>query len=190
MGNYFSVNRFTDTEIATPRNKQKPVALLAVIFSRKKAVLRIYERNNMEEARRKVKEECKKAKEAAVEKFWKQVDEMLKAHCLGTEIASFLGISADCLYKRCRIQKRVDWSVYSQSKMETGKVLLKMSQFTNAVKKHNVQMQIHLGKNLLNQTDRQIIQTEEIKSQKAILRLPDNGRRIIKQVEKDDIERS
>lgn len=188
------MSHFIDIAIATKTNKQKRVALFVVIFSPKETALKAVERDIMAASKKKIqdkikeeiKQECKKAKNALIEKFWKQVDEMLKAHCYGTEIASFLGISADCLYERCRKQKRMDWSVYSQTKMETGKVLLRMSQFSKAVKEKNVQMQIHLGKNLLNQTDRQIIQTEEIKSQKAILRLPDNGRRIINQVEKDE----
>lgn len=137
-------------------------------------------------SKQKIKEECKKAKEQIQEKFWKQVDEMLMAHGYGTEIAAFFGISADCLYERCRLQKNMAWSVYAQSKTEKGKVLLRTSQFRKAVTEKNCQMQIHLGKHWLNQTERQVITTQEIKpAQRAVLKCPANGRRTIPKSENE-----
>jgi hypothetical protein len=131
------------------------------------------------------KKEREEAKKAAQEKFWKQVDEMLMAHGLGTEIAAFFDISPNCLYERCKFQKGVDWSVYSQAKTEKGKVILKTSQFQKAIKEKSCTMQIHLGKHWLGQTDRQVIQTEQVVSPRAILKLPENNRRSIPKVEQD-----
>lgn len=126
------------------------------------------------------REECKKAKEEAQEKFWKQVDEMLMAHSTGVEIAAFFDISADCLYERCKRQKRMDFSVYAQSKTFKGKTVLRVSQFHKAVKEKSCTMQIHLGKQWLGQTDREIIRTEETEIQKVVLKVPDNEHREIK----------
>lgn len=119
-------------------------------------------------------------------KFWKKVDEFLLAEGKGTEIAAYFNIHPDTLYERCAREHKVSWSAYQQSKKEKGDVILRGAQFHKAVIERNVQMQIFLGKNRLGQTDRQIIQTEEIKPQKALLKLPDNGRREIAEVKTDE----
>lgn len=132
-----------------------------------------------EKTKRENKKQREEAKKAEQEKFWKRVDDLLMCQSPGTEIAACLGISADCLYERCKFQKGMDWSVYSQIGNDKGKGILRSSQFHKAVKEKSCTMQIHLGKHWLNQTDRQVITTEEHTTQKAILRLPDNGRRIV-----------
>lgn len=129
------------------------------------------------------KKQREEAKQAERDKFWKQVDKLLMSHCTGTQVAAFLDISPDCLYERCKFQKGMDWSVYSDIKTEKGKSVLKVAQFDKAINQKSCQMQIHLGKQWLGQTDRQIVQTEQVKPARAILRLPDNGRRTIPKVE-------
>ena len=129
-------------------------------------------------------------KKAEKEKFWKAVDGFLVSQCKGTEIAAYLDITAECLYERCLADKKTLWSIYSQKKQEKGRSILRHAQFEKAIKGKNTQMLIFLGKNILQQTDRQIIQTEEIQPQRAILKLPDNGRRFtpeeLEQKEKEE----
>lgn len=138
--------------------------------------------------RRKADKEKIRAQEAEERKqFWKRVDQMLAADCKGSEIAAYFDIHTDTLYDRCERDHLVRWSSYSQRKKERGDILLREAQFHKAVAQKNTQMQIFLGKNRLGQTDRQIIQTEEIKPQKAVLNLPDNGRRkIVKEKSLDE----
>lgn len=133
----------------------------------------------------KKRKECKEAKKAAQDKFWQQVDEMLVFQTPGTEIASYLNISPNCLYERCKQQKRMDWSVYSQEKCGKGKAVLRAAQYKKAIKDKSCTMQIHLGKHWLGQTDRQIVETQTVQAPRAILKLPDNKRRSIPKVEDD-----
>lgn len=137
----------------------------------------------MQASKKKIRDECREAKKAAQEKFWKQVDEMIAVQTPGTEIASYLDISPDCLYERCKQQKKMDWSVYSQEKSGKGKAIVRIEQFKKAVKDKNCQMLIHLGKHWLGQTDRQIVETQTVQAPRAILKLPDNKRRSIPKVE-------
>ena len=85
---------------------------------------------------------------------WKQVENLLMAGCSGVEIAASLGIHENTLYKRCKDDLKVEFVAFSQQKKAKGDSLLKAKQFETAIKDKNVPMQIWLGKQRLNQTDK------------------------------------
>jgi len=103
---------------------------------------------------------------------WNIVDDLMRCHCTGTEIAARLGISPDTLYRRVKEDFKVDFAVYIQQKREDGKTLLRKLQFDTAFGKvnerydkqlketvcicePNTAMQIFLGKQYLDQSDKQ-----------------------------------
>ena len=88
---------------------------------------------------------------------WKIVDRLLEADCEGTEIAAYLGISPDSLYRRCQLEKKMGFALYLQEKKAKGNMLLKTTQFESAVKDKNIAMQIWLGKQRLDQRDKKDI---------------------------------
>ena len=85
---------------------------------------------------------------------WKQVENLLMAGCSGVEIAASLGMHENTLYKRCKDDLKVEFVAFSQQNKAKGDSLLKAKQFESAIKDKNIPMQIWLGKNRLNQTDK------------------------------------
>jgi hypothetical protein len=84
---------------------------------------------------------------------WKRVDRLLEAGCMGTEIASAIGVHYDTLVKRCKIDNKLDFSEYLRQKRETGDSILRVAQFKSATS-GNTTMLIWLGKQRLNQSDK------------------------------------
>lgn len=91
---------------------------------------------------------------------WNKVDRLLEAGCLTTEIAAHFGVCADTMYKRCQMDHKIDFSLYSQQKKAKGESLLRSKQFESAMK-GNIPMQIWLGKQRLEQRDKP--KEEEVK---------------------------
>lgn len=83
---------------------------------------------------------------------WDQVDKLLIAGCLGTEIASAIGCCPATLYERTLLEKGMIFSQYSREKKEKGDTLLRQAQFAKAIKGDNT-MLIWLGKLRLAQRD-------------------------------------
>jgi hypothetical protein len=84
---------------------------------------------------------------------WKRVDELLEADCEGTEIAAYLGLVPDTLYKRCQEDNKLRFSDYLRQKKAKGNSLLKEKQFEKAISGDSG-MLVWLGKNRLNQADK------------------------------------
>lgn len=84
---------------------------------------------------------------------WNLVDHLLAAGCSGREIAAYIGISDDCLYRRCISDKGVAFSYYAQDKKAVGNAILKTTQFDEASKKKNTALLIWLGKCRLDQRE-------------------------------------
>lgn len=90
------------------------------------------------------------------------VDKLCELHCTGAEIAGFLEIHYETLNNKIKDQLKPDGTHYSgfpeyfAVKCSRGKVTLRRMQWSSA-NKGNVAMQIFLGKNLLNQTEKQTI---------------------------------
>lgn len=91
---------------------------------------------------------------------WTVVANYLRAQCDTVGIAGLLGISPDTLYVRCKKDNKIDYSAFSAQKKSEGKEMLRVKQFTTAlgdVKQQippNVSMQIWLGKQYLEQRDK------------------------------------
>ena len=85
---------------------------------------------------------------------WEEVDKLLIAGCIGTDIAHQFGMHADTLYDNCVRDNKVSFSLYAQRKRSHGDNLLRMVQFDEAVRKRDRGMLIWLGKNRLSQHDK------------------------------------
>ncbi len=85
---------------------------------------------------------------------------MLEADCSAVGIADTIGVSRDILYKRCQTDNKIDFSTFSQQKKSKGDDLLRMKQFSTAME-GNVSMQIWLGKQRLNQRDKNDLTSNE-----------------------------
>ena len=89
---------------------------------------------------------------------WERVNELLEADCEGTEIAAYLGIKPDTLYKRCKEDNNTGFSDYLQQKKAKGNTLLKEEQYKMATSKDETQvkksMLIWLGKQRLGQAEK------------------------------------
>ena len=83
----------------------------------------------------------------------KQVEQLAGFGCTDTEIASFFDISRTTLER--------NYEHYLTKGREEGKIRLRQYQWASA-KKGNVAMLIWLGKQLLNQSDKQEITTTEL----------------------------
>lgn len=84
---------------------------------------------------------------------WDEIDKLLQAGCLSTEIAGRFGVCRDTLYKRCIEDNKIDYSTYSQQKKSNGEALLRAKQYSEAMK-GDKSMLIWLGKNRLGQSDK------------------------------------
>jgi len=84
---------------------------------------------------------------------WRKVDKLLEAGCSGVEIAAALGVDDKTLFRACERDKKVLFGAYSQQKRASGDSILRVAQFENA-KAGNTTMQIWLGKQRLNQSDK------------------------------------
>lgn len=85
---------------------------------------------------------------------WASVDYMCMIHCTGEEIAGVLGMDYDTLNRNCKETKGMYISEYIKEKQNGGKMSLRRAQW-KAAENGNVTMQIWLGKQWLNQTDKQ-----------------------------------
>jgi hypothetical protein len=85
---------------------------------------------------------------------WAKVDQYLKAQCNGTGIAGIIGVSPDTLYRKCIEDNKTNFEAYSRQKKSEGQEQLRAKQFLTA-QEGNVTMQIWLGKQYLDQRDRQ-----------------------------------
>lgn len=109
---------------------------------------------------------------------WNKIEALIINGASGKQIASNLGIDSDTLYNRCKLEMNKDFSAYWVEKWEKGNANLHVTQYQKAIK-GNVPLLIWLGKQRLKQSDKleQNIKGEIEISQKAIIKVPDNGNR-------------
>ncbi len=98
----------------------------------------------------------KKKGRPLIEIDWDKVDGMCKIQCTGEEIASVLDIHYDTLQTACKREKGMIFSEYLPQKALSGKASLRRVQWKTATG-GNPTMQIWLGKNMLDQTDKKEI---------------------------------
>lgn len=84
---------------------------------------------------------------------WDRVGKMCEAGASGVGIAATLGIDEGTLRKRSETDHNCSFSEFSRQKKAKGDELLRVAQFNTAMK-GNVTMQIWLGKQRLNQSDK------------------------------------
>jgi len=89
---------------------------------------------------------------------WGKVDEMCKIQCTGEEIAGVLNVDYDTLQRACKREKEMRFADYLPQKAMGGRSSLRRAQFKAATEDGNSTMLVWLGKNMLNQTDKQEIE--------------------------------
>lgn len=85
---------------------------------------------------------------------WPKVDALCKIQCTGVEIASVIDVSYPTLERACRREKKINFDEYLTIKKLGGKASLRRRQWKLA-EGGNATMLIWLGKNVLDQKDRQ-----------------------------------
>jgi hypothetical protein len=82
------------------------------------------------------------------------LNKLIAIQCTGEEIASYFNINYDTLNRIVQDQYDLSFSDYFKQNRGKGKVSLRRAQYQTAID-GNITMQIWLGKNWLNQTDKQ-----------------------------------
>lgn len=119
---------------------------------------------------------------------WDEVDKYLIAGSPGTAIAAIYGYSVHTLYDRCVAEHGVTFSEYSRQKKSKGDELLRMKQFSEAMKGDKTLL-IWLGKNRLQQKEKHEL-THEGKMECNIVNYGDSPIGKWKnEEEKDEIEK-
>jgi hypothetical protein len=102
-----------------------------------------------------------------IEINWKLLNGLCSVLCTQEEISSILDVSVDTLDRACKRQYRQSFAEYYKKASANGKASLRRAQYKSAVDNENPTMLIWLGKQLLNQTDKQELEHKgsiEIKS--------------------------
>ena len=81
------------------------------------------------------------------------VDKLCHIQCTGEEIASVLGIDYDTLQRAVKRDHKKSFAEYSEQKRSGGKASLRRMQW-KAAESGNTTMLIWLGKQMLNQSDK------------------------------------
>ena len=97
-------------------------------------------------------------KQAQIKIDKNQFENLCKMQCTETEIMGWFDVSKDTLIRWCKNQYGVDFATIYAQKKEGGKIALRRYQLQQAEK--NPTMAIWLGKQYLNQRDRQEIVAE------------------------------
>lgn len=85
---------------------------------------------------------------------FKLLDDLCKIHCTVEEIESIIGLSRDVMERQTMERFGLTFSVYAEQKKAGGKMSLRRRQFHAAMNGDKL-MQIWLGKQWLNQKDKQ-----------------------------------
>lgn len=97
-------------------------------------------------------------KQAQIKIDKNQFENLCKMQCTETEIMSWFDVSKDTLIRWCKNEYGTDFATIYAQKKEGGKIALRRYQLQQAEK--NPTMAIWLGKQYLNQRDRQEIVAE------------------------------
>src|SRR5438093_628129 len=84
---------------------------------------------------------------------WNDVEKLCGLQCTEEEIAQFLGVSVDTLYRACKRDHKSSFAEYFAQKRGLGKVSLRRAQWALA-QKGNATLLIWLGKQYLGQRDK------------------------------------
>jgi len=89
---------------------------------------------------------------------WGKIDALLKANCSGIEIANYLGIHKDTIYRACVREKGMKWEDYSRSKKAVGKAMIRVKKFDLCMDGDKT-MLIWESKQRLGETDKSYTET-------------------------------
>ena len=84
---------------------------------------------------------------------WKVVDRLLKAGCLGTEVAANFNMHPTTFYGRVEAEKMMSFTNYQAEKLAEGDSILREVQYNVAVKDKDRSLLIWLGKQRLKQKE-------------------------------------
>lgn len=117
---------------------------------------------------------------------WDTAEKLAAIFCTATEICSVIGVSEDTMLRRCKSKFKMTFAEWISQKRDRGKMSLRRKQYEMAAG-GNPTMLIWLGKQYLNQTDKnEIDQTTTIKTvepitvESAVLELNKYGFRLEK----------
>jgi len=85
---------------------------------------------------------------------WERISKMAAMQCTIEEICAVEGISREWLTMLCEREHSMKIGPYVESYRYQGRVSLRRAQFKSAIENQNVQMQIWLGKNVLQQSEK------------------------------------
>ncbi len=86
---------------------------------------------------------------------------LCKMQCTCSEIASFFEVKRTTLRNFCLREYKMPLDDFRNMHAEAGIISLRRVQWRNAMKTDNTQMQIWLGKQFLNQTDKRTVDSSE-----------------------------
>lgn len=86
---------------------------------------------------------------------WQEFDKLCYMQCTATEIAAWFNCSVDTIERRVEESHGVKFAEYFAEKKQHGKISLRRAQFQAATVKGNISMMIWLGKQYLDQRDKQ-----------------------------------
>jgi methylphosphotriester-DNA--protein-cysteine methyltransferase len=86
-------------------------------------------------------------------KDWETVDKLCQLMCTAEEIAGFLDVSVDTLYRRIKETHDLTFAEYLTQKRVGAQIALRRAQWQSAMN-GNVAMQIFLGKQYLGQSNK------------------------------------
>lgn len=85
---------------------------------------------------------------------WDAVDKLAAMQCTTWEIASFCECVEETLDAACKRDKGLSFSVYYEEKRRVGRISLRRAQWQKAVTEKSSVMLIWLGKQYLDQSDK------------------------------------
>ena len=111
---------------------------------------------------------------------WAQLISLMRIQCTRAEICGVMHMDEKTLNRIIRDRGEGSFSLLYKKHQSEGKASLRRAQWKAATEKHNPAMLIWLGKNVLDQSDRQQIDktSSDGSTKLEIVRyiLPDNGR--------------
>ena len=114
---------------------------------------------------------------------FEQLDRLCNIQCTLEEIASFFDVSADTIERRIKEEYGITFAEHYAKKAKIGRISLRRKQYQVAVD-GNTTMLIFLGKQYLNQSDKQEIQ-QQVTGNQTITVNQDNILDLIKKTAKD-----
>jgi hypothetical protein len=106
---------------------------------------------------------------------WEEFDKLARMQCTLLEIADFFECSHDVIQQACKREKGMIFKAYYDQKRAGGHRSLRGKQYDLAMD-GNVSMLIWLGKQYLDQKEKQDVTSADKPFNAPVIYIPDNGR--------------